>query len=34
MFQESIRRKIVGIAVGLIILMVVTSALSMLMEPG
>ncbi|MFZ1206981.1 MAG: adenylate/guanylate cyclase domain-containing protein, partial [Pseudolabrys sp.] len=32
MFQNSIRRKIVGIAVGLIILMVVTSALSMLME--
>ena len=32
MFQNSIRRKIVSIAVGLIILMVVTSALSMLME--
>ena len=32
MFQNSIRRKIVSIAVGLIILMVITSALSMLME--
>ena len=32
MFQNSIKRKIVSIAVGLIILMVITSALSMLME--
>ena len=32
MFQNSIKRKIVGIAVGLIVLMVVTSTLSMLME--
>src|SRR5262249_47341084 len=31
MFRQSIRQKIVGIAVGLIILMVVTSALSMIM---
>ena len=31
MFRRSIRRKIVGIAVGLVILMVATSALSMMM---
>jgi adenylate cyclase len=31
MFRQSIKRKIVGIAVGLIILMVITSALSMVM---
>src|SRR5215469_819739 len=31
MFSQSIRRKIVGIAIGLVILMVVTSILSMLM---
>jgi class 3 adenylate cyclase len=32
MFSQSIRRKIVGIALGLIILMVITSALSMVMS--
>ena len=31
-FRPSIRRKIVGIAVGLIILMVLTSVLSVVME--
>ena len=31
MFRQSIKRKIVGIAIGLIILMIITSALSMLM---
>lgn len=31
MFRQSIRRKIVGIAVGLVVLMVITSALSMVM---
>src|SRR5262249_59147588 len=31
MFRNSIRRKIVGIAVGLVVLMVATSVLSMLM---
>lgn len=31
MFTQSIKRKIVGIAIGLIILMIITSVLSMLM---
>ena len=31
MFRQSIRRKIVGIAIGLIILAVITSALSMVL---
>jgi adenylate cyclase len=31
MFSQSIRRKIVGIALGLVVLMVATSVLSMLM---
>ena len=32
MFRQTIRRKIVGIALGLIVLMIVTSALSVLMS--
>src|ERR1043166_272228 len=32
LFSQSIRRKIVGVALGLIILMVITSALSMFMS--
>ena len=31
MFSQSIRRKIIGIALGLVVLMVATSVLSMLM---
>ena len=34
MIRQSIKRKIVSIAVGLVVLMVVTSALSMVMAGG